>query len=264
MNENNLYDLYILENKSGLEIKDIMKCSSATIYNYLRKYKIKTRGNEEAQKKVKVDIEKMIDLYVNKKYSCRKISKEFSCGDESIRKLLKKYNVELRKKTENFGGWNKSKKTSVSVKQKISRTRKKLYLLGELKHWNLGGKWDLKTRLKISKKLKGKNKGESNPNWNGGHSSEYKKWRRLNEGNIEYREFRKEIYERDGYSCVFCGKKSNGDLQLHHIKTVKNYPHLFMEKTNCVTLCKKCHCFIRNKEEEYEQQIREKLYCYSQ
>lgn len=54
-----------------------------------------------------------------------------------------------------------------------------------------------------------------------------------------YIEFRKSILERDNYTCQKCGSKSR--LQVHHIKSRKEYPELIMDKNNCITLCIVCH-----------------------
>lgn len=55
----------------------------------------------------------------------------------------------------------------------------------------------------------------------------------------EYKEFRKRILKRDNYQCVMCGEIEN--LQVHHIKPVKDFPELIMEENNAQTLCLICH-----------------------
>ena len=59
--------------------------------------------------------------------------------------------------------------------------------------------------------------------------------------------WRKEVFERDDYTCQECGirnKKGLGktiELNPHHIKSVKNYPNLVFEVDNGITLCRSCH-----------------------
>lgn len=60
----------------------------------------------------------------------------------------------------------------------------------------------------------------------------------------EYKEFRKIILERDNYTCQQCGCKEK--LQVHHIKSRKDYPELIMDKDNCITLCIVCHAKTDN------------------
>lgn len=60
----------------------------------------------------------------------------------------------------------------------------------------------------------------------------------------EYKEFRKQILKRDNYICRECG--SNYRLQVHHIKSKKEYPELIMNPNNCITLCVVCHSKTEN------------------
>jgi 5-methylcytosine-specific restriction enzyme A len=61
----------------------------------------------------------------------------------------------------------------------------------------------------------------------------------------EYKKFRREMYERDAYTCLHCGSRSgNGkrcDLELDHIAPVWEAPHRIMDPENVRTLCKPCH-----------------------
>jgi hypothetical protein len=56
----------------------------------------------------------------------------------------------------------------------------------------------------------------------------------------EYAEWRKNVFERDHYTCKACGRKG-GEINAHHIKHFAKYPELRLELSNGVTLCKKCH-----------------------
>lgn len=55
----------------------------------------------------------------------------------------------------------------------------------------------------------------------------------------KYREWRKQVLERDGHKCQCCG----GDKHLvaHHIFNYKDYPLLRCSVDNGITLCKWCH-----------------------
>lgn len=54
-----------------------------------------------------------------------------------------------------------------------------------------------------------------------------------------YADWRKSVYERDGYTCQECGSKK--DLHAHHVKHWKDHPDLRFEITNGITLCYVCH-----------------------
>lgn len=124
------------------------------------------------------------------------------------------------------------------------------------KHW-LGKRHRPETLEKMSKVQKGLQAGEKHPNfgkrrpqafrdkisgknhwhWKGGLTSEYKRIR----DSIEYKDWRKAVYERDLYSCRKCGDNKGGNLHPHHILNFETYVDLRLNVDNGVTLCDKCH-----------------------
>ena len=125
------------------------------------------------------------------------------------------------KDTSNMGhpSWNKGKTWSLGVRKKISKNYKP-HLLSE------------ETKKKISEY----HRGSKNHSWKGGitplrvkiwHSQEYKLWRKL-------------VFERDNYTCVFCGERG-GRLATDHIKSFREYPELRFSVDNGRTLCISCH-----------------------
>lgn len=55
----------------------------------------------------------------------------------------------------------------------------------------------------------------------------------------KYKNWVTAVKVRDGYKCKVCNSES--DLQVHHIKSVKEYPDLITKLDNGVTLCSACH-----------------------
>lgn len=51
---------------------------------------------------------------------------------------------------------------------------------------------------------------------------------------------RKEIFNRDDYTCVSCGE-SSVYLNAHHIKPAAEFPELQHNIDNGITLCVDCH-----------------------
>lgn len=80
------------------------------------------------------------------------------------------------------------------------------------------------------------NTGEKNNNWKGGVTPVNEKIRR----SVEYKLWRRTVFERDKYTCVICFK-TGGDLQADHIKPFAHYPELRFALENGRTLCKQCH-----------------------
>ena len=56
----------------------------------------------------------------------------------------------------------------------------------------------------------------------------------------EYQNWRKAVFERDGYTCQICGQKGY-ELNAHHILHYSKHPDLRYELSNGITLCEECH-----------------------
>lgn len=70
--------------------------------------------------------------------------------------------------------------------------------------------------------------GSKNPNWKNGKTDLVLSLRT----SAKYKEWRDEVYARDNYSCVKCGKDSGHDLNAHHIKPIS----LLLQDNNITTL----------------------------
>lgn len=79
-------------------------------------------------------------------------------------------------------------------------------------------------------------KGEKSHRWRGGKTEE----NRLLRKGIKYTMWRESVFQRDNFTCVFCGQKG-GRLTADHIKPWALYPHIRFDPNNGRTLCRPCH-----------------------
>ncbi len=104
-------------------------------------------------------------------------------------------------------------------------------------------------RKKISNSHKGRKKslshrismslarqGEKSHRWKGGISKIHKRIRH----SIEFKLWREAVFERDNYTCRFCGWRG-GILHPDHIKPFAYFPELRFSIDNGRTLCVDCH-----------------------
>ena len=61
----------------------------------------------------------------------------------------------------------------------------------------------------------------------------------LDRKSIKYKEWRKQVFLRDNFTCQEC--KSKKDIHPHHIKPFAQYRDLRFVISNGITLCSKCH-----------------------
>lgn len=72
---------------------------------------------------------------------------------------------------------------------------------------------------------------------------------------LEFKTWRKGVFERDNFKCAMCGKRG-GNLHPHHIKLWSKHPDLRYEISNGITLCgSPCHQSLRRKEEHFESKF---------
>ena len=166
-----------------------------------------------------------IFLYMDKKCRCGKI-------------------IDLRSKhcrnCWNVGRKYPNRKLSKKHKANIASARKREWESGLRKRkWHLkpeqiekarltwiGRKHKLESREKMSLAKIGKYLGENHPNWQGGITKESFKIR----NSREYKLWRKAVFERDNWTCMWCGLRSSKGLKayLHadHIKPFAYFPEL--------------------------------------
>lgn len=79
-------------------------------------------------------------------------------------------------------------------------------------------------------------RGPMNGNWKGGVTSP----RKRDMSTARYRRWRAQVFARDDFTCVFCGKRG-GHMNADHIRPWAYFPSLRYEVSNGRTLCLDCH-----------------------
>lgn len=87
--------------------------------------------------------------------------------------------------------------------------------------------------------------GNRHWNWQGGKTKFNRTARYLFMMTLEYKLWRKSVFERDNYMCIWCGAKSGRGkkvvLNADHIKPFAYFPELRLAIDNGRTLCQTCH-----------------------
>jgi 5-methylcytosine-specific restriction endonuclease McrA len=85
---------------------------------------------------------------------------------------------------------------------------------------------------------KEKNRGENHPRWNSNKTDEERARGRTF---FEYNTWRKEVFDRDNYTCQCCGDSTSGNLNAHHLNSWDWCVESRLDINNGITLCNICH-----------------------
>lgn len=118
-----------------------------------------------------------------------------------------------------IAGWNRGKKLSEEHIKHLSEAK-------------IGTHRSEETKQKISDYFR----GEKHPNWKGGVTPINDRIRKTR----EYVLWRRSVFERDDYTCVWCGQRGR-KLNADHIKPFSLFPELRFAIDNGRTLCVDCH-----------------------
>ncbi len=91
----------------------------------------------------------------------------------------------------------------------------------------------------VIKKISNSLMGAKNANWRGGITPINRKERDSHESRL----WRRAVWERDNYTCIWCGRKKSESVKIHadHIKPFAYFPELRLAIDNGRTLCIDCH-----------------------
>lgn len=197
-----LYQLYITEQRSSKDIAKTLNVSGRLIKNRLHEFRIPVRDRIKAvtagvKKKLKKIIDKdlLYDLYVNQNKSSRQIESIMNISYRTILTNLKNYDIPVKEPSKAMLGKHHSKEHKEKVAEKL--------------------------------------RGEKSPHWRGGKTKIANSIKKL----TQYSEWRLKCLERDQYTCQNCGKQP-GRLHVDHIKPFA----LILEQNNIKTTEQAVNC----------------------
>jgi hypothetical protein len=90
------------------------------------------------------------------------------------------------------------------------------------------------------------NRGDNNGNWNPNLTEEQREQNNSRQSNPNVRQWRKQIFKRDCFTCQICGSNKSNTLCAHHINSWDWCIDQRFNLDNGVTLCQDCHCDFHN------------------
>jgi len=125
-----LYDLYWKKGLSTVELEKKYKVHNKTIAGWMRDYNIKIRVLGIAQSNLRLLAKnKLKELYIKKRLSCKKISEIYNTQDESVRRILVHYDINRRnnngKNHPNWTGGHSCEPYSPEFTDKLKKEIKK-------------------------------------------------------------------------------------------------------------------------------------------
>lgn len=125
-----------------------------------------------------------------------------------------------------------------------SHSKEKLIELGKrVGLSNKGRKLSKRQKENIGTANRGnpKRMGENHWHWKGGVTP----FRKKMQGTLEYKLWRQSVFERDNYTCIWCGANNKDGnrttLNADHIKPWALFPEFRLAIDNGRTLCVPCH-----------------------
>lgn len=190
---------------------------------------------EISGRRYKVKIEQAINMYKSG-IGSETIAKKFNTHASCILKVLKKNGIKLRKIEDYF----QSYRITLDIVE-ISKLYQEGISAAKIAEMFNTTANTIVSRLKEAQvEIRPTSfyiSGEKSPNWKGGITPDHL----LMRSSKEYKNWRKEVFGRDDYTCKCCGDNTGGNLQAHHIVNFAEHEDIRLDVDNGITLCEECH-----------------------
>lgn len=206
-----------------------------------------------AKKQIFISRDELVELYCNQEWSMAEIARHFKCSAQTICNHLHTYNIPSRSSAKHTER-TKEKQSLIkngSLNPMFGRRRPEHSMF--MSNLRKGIVFSEETRIKMSKAKIGKFVGRENPRWLSPEQRKSPLYKQIRDC-VKMQEWRKAIFQRDGYICQCCSKRG-GTLNADHIKqfalilkenSIKTLEQAFecaelWQQDNGRTLCSECH-----------------------
>ncbi len=219
-----LKEHYIDKNMNCKELAILVGCSDCAIKTNLRKFGlVKPRGHKRNGNIFNITKEFLYAEYVMNNRTAVSISEEIGCAENTLKYWLDKFEI----------------KTTFAVGEKNSQ-----WTGGKPKCQNCGHLLQNIYAKRCHSCFTAFNRGKNHPNYLSPElrkTDESKIWRRR----IEYKEWRKSVYEKYDYTCQKC-KIRGGTLHPHHIENFSSCIEKRFDVENGIVFCVSCHSIFHS------------------
>lgn len=247
----------VIEKEYRQAIKSNNFCDVKCKGKYMAKDNLKSFEN-----KIKEDAYTYLTReYIENKKTLRQIAKEVYGNEKnysSIGEWMRKLNIPIRQgseavKTQWINNDDRRIQASNTMKNNHSKIDRSFMKCKEYRRKQSLSKMGVKNGMYGVTR-------EKHHNWNPNRTHEQRVAERKT---YEVSVWRKEVFERDNYTCKCCGYDKGNILVAHHMYSYHEYEKLRTEVSNGVTLCDKCHKefhskygYGNNTKEQFEEFIK--------
>jgi hypothetical protein len=207
------------------------------------------KPTEETKEKMKLNHKGMLGKNHSNDTRLKMVINHKDFRDSKHPMYGKNWSIETKKKiSESHKGTHPSEETKKKLSESHKGKKRSVKSIEKFKAW--------RKNQKFIKEDYDNRRGEKSYLWKGGITKSNFKIR----NSLEYKLWRKAVFERDNYTCIWCGKKFikgiTGKVVLHadHIKSFALFPELRFAIDNGRTLCIDCHkkteTYLRNIKKE--------------